>query len=33
MKQHEINGIAETDVRAILQEDYNKLTARLVKAE
>lgn len=31
MKQHEINGLAETDVRAILQEDYNKLTARLVK--
>ncbi len=31
MKKHEINGIAETDVRSVLQEDYDRLAARLVQ--
>ncbi len=31
MKQHEIDGIAETDVRAVLQEDYDRLAKKLTQ--
>lgn len=29
MKQQEINGVAETDVRGMLKDDYDKLAYRL----